>query len=184
MKKIVVFSLMCIVTSFAMHAQDKYLTKTGHVWFYSHAKIEDFEGHTHEAVSIMVPSTGKIEIALKMMSFEFRNATMQEHFNSNYMESAKFPTAKFTGNITNLSDVNFGKDGTYNATVEGEMMMHGVTQKVNTTGTIEIKDGKIITKSKFNLKPKDYGLVIESRFSDNIAEVLEINVDMTYELKK
>ena len=173
-----------IVMLWNLEAQDKYMCKTGHVWFFSHAKIEDIEAHSHQAISVLVPSTGKIEIVIKPMSFEFKNATMQEHFNSNYMESSKFPTEKFVGTITNLSDINFSKDGTYNANVEGDMTIHNKTQKVKSSGTIEVKNGKILAKSKFNLNPKDYNIIIESRLSDNIAEVLDINVNMEYELKK
>jgi len=184
MKKSAILTLMMLLSTFFMFAQDKYICKTGHVWFFSHAKIEDIEAHTHEAVSILVPSTGKIEFAIKMMSFEFRNATMQEHFNSNYMESATYPTAKFSGMITNLTEINFSKDGLYNATVEGDMTIHGATQKIKTTGSIEIKEGKISAKSKFQVKPKDYNIIIESRLADNIAEVLDVNVEMLYEVKK
>ncbi len=182
-KGLLIFISLFFVT-ITLNAQEKYITKTGHVWFFSHAQLEDIEAHTLQGVSILVPSTGKIEAVIKMMSFEFSNATMQEHFNSNYMESATYPTAKFVGTIVNLNDVNFKKDGVYNATVEGDLTIHGVTKKVNANGTVETKNDKIMVKSKFNLKPKDYNITIESRFVNNIAEILDVNVDMTYELKK
>ncbi len=44
---------------------------------------------------------------------------MQEHFNSDYMESDKFPKASFKGKIQEQIDVT--KDGTYPITVDGDL---------------------------------------------------------------
>ncbi|MFN8330508.1 MAG: hypothetical protein U0T81_04695 [Saprospiraceae bacterium] len=37
---------------------------------------------------------------------------MQQHFNENYMESSKFPKARFKGKIIDMSKVSFYKPGT------------------------------------------------------------------------
>ncbi len=63
---------------------------------------------------------------------------MQEHFNENYMESDKFPKAEFKGR-TDLSGVNFTKDGSYKVKASGKLTMHGVTKDVTTPGTIVVK---------------------------------------------
>ena len=59
---------------------------------------------------------------------------MEEHFNENYMESDKIPKATFKGKITNLSSVDFTKNGTYDVTVEGDLTIHDVTNKISTKG--------------------------------------------------
>jgi uncharacterized protein YcsI (UPF0317 family) len=46
---------------------------------------------------MLVPE--KIEFIVLIRSFQFEKALMQEHFNENYMESAKYPKATFSGNL-------------------------------------------------------------------------------------
>jgi len=56
---------------------------------------------------------------------------MQKHFNSDkYLNSDQFPKAEFKGTISNLSAVKFNTNGTYNATVNGSLTIHGVTKKL------------------------------------------------------
>jgi polyisoprenoid-binding protein YceI len=82
---------------------------------------------------------------------------IQEHFNGEkWMNSDKYPTASFKGNITNLSAVNFTKDGTYTANVEGDLTIHGVTNKEKTTAKIVVAGKKISSTSAFDIKLEDY----------------------------
>ncbi len=41
----------------------------------------------------------KLSFQALMSTFHFKRALMEEHFNENYMESTKFPKAKFKGTI-------------------------------------------------------------------------------------
>jgi len=178
MKTITIIAILILIGA-TINAQDKKITKTGHLWFFSHTSVEDIEAHSHQAVAVLVPTNGSMAIEVSMLSFEFQKTLMQEHFNENYMESAKYPKAKFLGKITNYSSINFSKDGAYNASFEGTLTIHNVQQKIKAEGTVVVKDGKITLKSKFNVAPKDYNIAIESRFANNIASSIEINVDLT-----
>jgi polyisoprenoid-binding protein YceI len=109
---------------------------------------------------------------------------MEEHFNENYMESAKFPKATFKGQIANLKDINFTKDGVYNATIEGDLTIHGVTKHITQKGTVEVAKGKIIAKAKFGVKPEDYNIIIPALVKEKIANPLDVSVDITYDPMK
>ena len=161
-------------------AQEKLITKTGHVWFYSHAALEDIEAHSRQVVAIILPDKGSIAVAIPIMSFEFKKTLMQEHFNENYMESAKYPKAKFTGSVNNLSDINLKKNGVYKTTVEGDLTIHNITKHVKAAGTVEVKDGTYAVKSKFTVEIKEYNIAVESRFVQNIASTIEINIDLNF----
>jgi polyisoprenoid-binding protein YceI len=93
---------------------------------------------------------------------------MQEHFNDQYVESNKFPRADFKGNIVNLANVNFNKDGIYKATVKGDLTLHGVTKNITANGTIEIKGGKPIANCQFILLMKDFA-VSASSVTDKVS---------------
>jgi len=156
----------------------KFVTKNGHIRFYSKAPLEDIEAHNRQVNAALDQSTGDFVFKVLIKSFEFEKALMQEHFNENYMESGKYPNSTFKGKITNLKDINFSKNGDYQAKVEGELTIHGITRPVSTTGTFTIKDGKIQGKSKFNVKLADYDIKIPKAVVNNISETIEIMVDV------
>ena len=62
-------------------------------------------------------------------------------------------------------------------------MIHNVTKKVKAPGTLEVKDGSILAKSKFQVRVKDYNIEIPKLVKDNIAEVVDVNVDLVYKPK-
>ena len=173
--------LFLALLAFAQLANaQKYIAKTGHIWFYSHTPMEEIEAHNRQVVSILDPATGDIVFNLLNKSFEFKVALMQEHFNENYMESTKFPKSTFKGKITNFDKIDFKKDGTYTAEVTGDMTIHGVTNKITTTGTIEVASGVVTAKAKFKVVPKDYGIQIPQLVENKIAKEMEITVDIPY----
>jgi polyisoprenoid-binding protein YceI len=172
--------LFCIGMAAFAFGQEKYITKTGHVWFYSHTAIEDIEAHSYQVVAIVMPSTASVAAVIPIMSLEFKKALMQEHFNENYMESAKYPKATFKGVIKDPSTINTAKNGTYNSSVEGDLTIHNVTHKIKVDGIVVVKDGKIKVTSKFIVSPKDYNIAIESRFTGNIAANIEVNVEFDF----
>jgi len=175
--KLIIVLLMITSSAFAQ----KNITKNGRIRFYSETPMEKIEAINTQVNSALDISTGDFVFKVLIKSFEFERALMQEHFNENYMESGKFPNATFSGKISNLKDINFNKDGSYSATVEGNLTMHGVTKKVSEKGTIEVKGGKIITKAVFNIKPQDYNISIPGAVVAKIAESIQVNVDATLE---
>ena len=113
-------------------------------------------------------------------SFHFDRALMEEHLNENYMESDKIPKSSFKGKITNLSSVDFSKNGTYDVTVEGDLIIHDITNKISTKVTIEVVSGGINANAKFNIVPEDYKISIPGVVRDKINKNLEVTVAMKY----
>lgn len=156
----------------------KYLTKNGLIKFYSETPIETIEANNLQVNSALDISSGDFVFKVLMKSFEFEKALMQEHFNENYVESDKFPNATFKGKITNLKDVDFTTDGEYETLVDGELTIHGVTNKVSKKGTFTVKEGQIIGLSSFIVNPEDYDIKIPKTVVDNIAEEIEVTVEV------
>ena len=158
----------------------KYLTKNGYIGFYSHTPLEEIKADNNQVVSALDTSTGEMVFQALIKSFHFDRALMEEHFNENYMESDKIPKSVFKGKVTNLSDVDFSKPGTYNVTVEGDLTIHDVTNKISSKGTIEVFEGGINANSKFNVVPEDYKITIPGVVRDKIDKTLEVTVTMKY----
>ncbi len=179
MKKLAfIFLVLCISTYTS--GQSKYLTKSGFISFYSHTTMEDIKADNNQVAGILNIESGEMIFTILMKSFKFDQALMEEHFNENYVESDKFPKASFKGRITNLSAIDFKKEGVYNADVEGNISIHGVTKLIKTTGTFEVQTEKIIGKSKFLLDPQDYNIEIPGLVKSKFADKFEITVNMAY----
>lgn len=178
MKQLILVFVFLAVT-FTANGQ-KYITKNGYISFFSHTPIEDIKADNNQVASVLDITTGEIAFQVLIRSFHFEKALMEEHFNENYLESDKFPKSTFTGKITNLSGIDFSKKGTYDASVEGDLTIHGVTRKVSTTGQIEIADEDIIASSKFNITPEDYNISIPAVVRNNIAKIFEVTVRSKY----
>jgi len=177
--------LFFAIASSALSAQaQKQFTKTGHIWFYSAALLENIEAHNYQATSILNPETGDLVFKVAMNGFQFPNAEMQRHFNEKYVESEKYPQSAFTGKIRNLEKVDFTNDGSYNVIVEGKLNMHGVEQPVKANGTINVKAGKVSATSLFQVAVADYQIKIPGGVKDNIAKTIDIHVDISYEAMK
>lgn len=176
MKKAVLTVVMIVMVTGLVIGQGKYLTNQGTIIFYSHTPLEDITAENSEVGSVIDTETGEVAIIVKMKAFQFEKKLMQEHFNENYVESEKFPRARFHGMIKNNNDVNYSSRGTYMVSVEGDLTIHDVTNRVSTEGIIEVGKGVVTATTKFMLNPEDYDIRIPGIVRDNIAERMEIRV--------
>jgi polyisoprenoid-binding protein YceI len=182
MKKITVVTIMIMITTIG-YAQNYYMTRSGQISFFSKTPMENIEAINNEVNSMINTATGEIVFAVLIKSFRFEKALMEEHFNENYMESSKIPKATFQGRITNLSSVDFNKDGSYPASAEGDLTLHGVKQPVKATGTMTIKNGKAHLISEFTIRLDDYKIERPSLVAEKIAEIIAIKINCQYEPK-
>jgi len=178
MKKLLLTLCLIVAGTTAMFAQ-KYMTRTAKISFNATAagSPEKIEAINNEVANILDATTGDMVFQVLVKSFKFERALMQEHFNENYMESDKLPKSDFKGKITNLADINFTKDGIYNAQVSGKLTMHGVTNDVNVPGTITVKGGNVKLRAKFALKLQDYKVSIPAVVGDKIGKEAIISLD-------
>lgn len=180
LKKNLIVMALVLLTSVS-YAQGKFYTKTGKISFYSKAPLEEIEGKNKTVTAVIDSKTGAIQFAVQIKGFEFQKQLMQQHFNENYMESDKYPKAEFKGTITNNSEINYSKDGSYTAKVKGKLTIHGVTKDVETTGTVKVNGGKIDANSSFNVLISDYNIKIPSIVKDKVSNSIKITVDCNLE---
>ncbi len=182
MKKNLVLFILFILFSHIVDAQ-KYFTKNGNISFFSKTSIENIKADNNQVMSVLNVPAAELQFSLLIKSFHFPKALMEEHFNENYLESDKYPKATFKGNITDISQVNFAKDGNYPVSVSGDLTIHGVTQKVTTTGNLIIKSGAVSGTSNFIVALADYKVSIPKLVETNISKTIEITVNCLYNQK-
>lgn len=177
MKKLATLFLMIMLLGYQASAQ-RFITKSGKITFFSDGPLEKIEAVNNSVNSALDTQNGMFVFKVLMKSFTFEKALMQEHFNENYVESDKYPVAIFKGKVTNIDKIDFGTSGKYDAVVEGNLTIHGHTNKVKATGVFTVYDEGIKGKSSFSIKLADYGIEIPKIVAGKIAEEILINVDI------
>lgn len=162
--------------------ETKLVSEKGHISFLSHTSIEDIKADNYKIKSSLDMSSGDVIIAVTMQSYKFENATMQKHFNSSkFLDTKQFPKSKFKGKITNLAEVDFSKDGTYNAVIKGNLELHGETKAVTEKATIKVAGSNITLDSKMDLTLADYKIAFEKgKPSTNIAKSIEVTTKIEF----
>jgi hypothetical protein len=162
--------------------QDIYVCKNAKISLFSSAPIEDIKAVSSSGASVYNSGTGELEFSIAIRSFQFDKSLMQDHFNSEYMESDKYPRATFKGKITEHIDVT--KDGTFPINVTGDLTVHGVTKPRTVAGTLTVKSGVITMASEFMVKCADHHIDIPQIVFHNIAESIKMNISATYTVYK
>src|SRR5258708_18340108 len=147
----------------------EYFTKNGRISFFSKAALENIAADNNQVISLLNIKTGTLRFYLLMNAFHFPKAMMEEHFNSDYLESEKYPSSTFKGTVTGITNVDIEKDGTYTVNITGSLEIHGMSKNITTTGTIIVKDGKLSAAAVFKIRLKDYHIEIPSIVVNNIS---------------
>jgi len=183
MKKLVLLTVaVALFSVISAYGQSKFVSSKTHIKFFSSTPAEDIQANNTTSVSTINPSTGEIVFSVPMQGFEFEKALMQKHFNGeDFLNTKEFPKAKLTGKITNIDQVNFKADGTYEAHVDGELTIKGVTKPVHEMGKITVSGGKVDATSKFNITLADYGVTfVKGKPASNIAKTVEVTLQAEY----
>jgi len=176
--KHILIALFAWMSVYTLQAQDLYTCKNANISLFSSAPLEDIAANTSTGTSVYNATTGELVFSVNISSFKFKKSLMQEHFNSDYMESDKYPKATFKGKVQQPVDIT--KNGTYPVTVTGELEIHGVKQNRSIPGSITVHNGNITMASEFMVKCVDHRIDIPKIVFHNIAENIKMNVSATY----
>lgn len=159
MKKTLILAAMVGLTNFAI-AQKKQTTTSATINFDATTSTDALpKAENKTVIASLDTKTGNVAFESVIKSFTFTNPRIQDHFNGEkWMDSNKYPTATFTGKITNINAVNFKKDGKYNVDVTGDLTLHGVTKPVTIKAIITVAGKTISTQTDFTIALADYGV--------------------------
>jgi len=154
-----------------------YSTNAGNTRFSSVTPLEDIKAENKKCQAILNTATGELAIRMNMRDFVFPNKLMQEHFNENYIESDKFPTATFSGKIDKTID--YTKDGEFDASATGKFTVHGVTKTQTINGKIKIAGGNISINSDFQVALTDHKIEVPEIVFVKIAQKIDVKAQYT-----
>ena len=168
-----------VLTLCLCHAKAQvFISSSSEISFFSEAPMENIEAKNVKSSSMLNTKAKQLVFQIPIRGFDFEKDLMEEHFNENYLESEKYPKASFNGNIN--EDVDLSKDGTFEVTVTGKLLIHGVEKERTLTGTITKKGNEISLIGEFKIILADHKIKIPKVVIANIAEEIDVKVAVTY----
>lgn len=175
-KKLILAAICCF--GFVLQGSAQTLIgKSIKVNLFSSTPVEDIKASSTMGTAVLVTQTQELAVQVPMKSLVFDKKLMQEHFNENYMESDKYPLAKFKGTIE--PKIDWTKDGDYTVTAKGILSVHGVDQPRSINGKISIKNGLVNLDSSFEVTCVAHQIKIPRLVFAKIAEVIQLKVSGT-----
>lgn len=175
MKKITLLALF-IISNISL-AQEKLMNTNGIINFEASLPFfEEVKAKNDEVICILIPKTSQLICTATITKFQFKRELMKEHFNSNYMESNKYPKATFKGKIQkfDMKDI-FETAKEYQ--IKGKLEIHGKTKNIVVLAQIKKTDKGIELISSFPLNTDDYNieipLIVRSKISKNVNTRIE-----------
>src|SRR5262245_39351290 len=120
---------LSFIFSFGPKSSDEiFLAKSGSVRFASNAPLELIKAESEKLNGALNITKRTFAFKLPVASFMGFNSELQkEHFNENYLETPRYPTTEFKGEL--VDNINFKEPGNYNAKVKGKFTIHGITKE-------------------------------------------------------
>ncbi len=173
--KLAMIGLFCLTATVIRAQGGLFSTATGVTRFSGTTPLENIEAENKKSQAILNTATGELAIRMNMTGFVFPNKLMQEHFNENYIESEKYPTATFSGKVSKSLD--YAQDGTYEVSATGKFTVHGVTKERTIDGKLTVSGGKITLTSDFKVALADHKIEVPQIVFVKIAQVISVKVN-------
>lgn len=175
------FAIVIIVyiSTSAYGQQTTIVSNSGKVKFSSEAKMESIEASSYKLKGAIDKSKNTFAFAVDIKSFEGFNSDLQrEHFDENYIETDKYPTASFAGKF--IEKVDFTNNGTFTIRAKGMFSIHGIQKERIIKGTITINNGNITIDALFNIRLEDHDIKVPKIVYEKIAEEIKIEFNIQF----
>lgn len=176
--------LFVFLLTYTIHAQDKYLTKSGLLVFEASVpSFEEVKAKNESATVILNTENGEIAALVLVRGFRFKNALMEEHFNENYAETELYPKATFKGVIKDYTSLNLENLVEQKVSIDGVLDFHGQSKQISNILVNITSDTDLITlHGSFIVLASDFQIEIPKIVSNKLSN--EVLVTFNFELNK
>jgi polyisoprenoid-binding protein YceI len=168
----IIVLFFCLSSATAL-SQQRYRIEKGEINFTSNAELELIKASSSGVQGLLDPESNQFAFTIDIRSFQGFNSDLQrEHFNEKYMESERFPKAKFSGKI--IEQIDFSRNDTYEVRAKGELDIHGEKQTRIIKGKITTSDGKLRLDARFVVPLADHNITVPGIVTQKIATEIEV----------
>lgn len=163
-------------------AQPIWVTEKGSIEFKSDAPLELIQAASRDMKGVIDIQERTFAFSVPVASFQGFNSPLQrEHFNENYMETAKYPKATFSGRI--IEEADLGKPGEYTVRAKGMLTVHGISRERIIKSQVVVNGTSCKVSSFFTVLLADHDISIPKVVHQKIAEEIEVRVDALLNLQ-
>jgi polyisoprenoid-binding protein YceI len=171
----IVFAFVLITSS---SSGQKFVMKSGTIKFVSKAQLELIQAASDKLQGILDPSNNQFAFLIDMRSFQgFNSGLQRQHFNENYIESEKFPLARFSGKV--IEQIDYAQNGVSEVRAKGELDIHGQKQVRIIKVKITVNGNQISIEAQFLIPLSDHNITIPKIVNQKIATEIEVGVNAT-----
>ncbi len=175
------FLLLLFLTT-SLFGQKKFSVTQSEMAFTSNAELELITASSGNVQGLIDPATNQFAFSVDVKSFHgFNSALQREHFNEKYMESEKFPKARFSGKI--IETIDFSSARSYEVRAKGDLEIHGQKQTRIIKTKVTLENGIIRLETRFFVPLADHNISIPTIVSQKIATEIEVDFKATLSLK-
>lgn len=179
MHRLIAFAVLLSATSALAQERDVIRLNRSSIGFISEAPLEVITAATDQARGLIDRSDRSFAVQVPVASFSGFNAPLQrEHFNENYMASADWPNAMFTGRI--IETVDLRAPGRHAVRAKGTLTIRGVPQERIIPCTVEVDAAGVAVTSRFEVVLEDHGIRIPRVVQQKVAATVAVSVDLQF----
>lgn len=152
--------------------------KTSSVTYSMKHPMHEWDAISKESKCVMVlnKTTNKIEaiaVVIPVKSFDSDNSNRDSHA-IEVLEALKFPNVSFSSNTI--------VENNESVTATGNLTFHGVTKKVEITGTKKSSKEKTVLSGAFQIKMTDYKIEVPGLMGIKAEDLIKLKFNMNFNI--
>ncbi|PKB17674.1 YceI family protein [Flavobacterium sp. 5] len=175
MKKITLLALLLVL--YPIDAQNKFSSSKCAISFEASVPLfEAVEAKNNDVDCTLIPNKSEIAFTVVIKKFQFKRDLMQEHFNSNYMESDRYSKATFKGIIEKF-DLKAITEEEKDFLINGKLTIHGKSRMITVLAKIKKVGNGIQVNSNFTLNTDDFNIEIPNIVIAKISKKVNTQIE-------
>jgi len=175
MKNFTLLALLLVL--YSIEAQNKFSSSKCAIYFEASVPLfEAVEAKNNDVDCTLIPNKSEIVFTAVIKKFKFKRDLMQEHFNTNYMESDRYSKATFKGIIEKF-DLKAITEEEKDFLIKGKITIHGQTRMITVLAKIKKVDNGIQVNSNFILNTDDFNIEIPNIVIAKISKKVNTQIE-------
>jgi polyisoprenoid-binding protein YceI len=175
LKLLLIFTLFFYGVTIFSQQNSSMVVKEGKVVFISTTNKLSFRGVGRGISGNLNLKDMNISIQIELEDIRTGIKNRDDHMKENYLETHKFPFAKFSGNINKYNKSN-GE-----AEAQGTLIIHGVEKKnFIITGKVKEDSGSLFLNSNFRITLKEFNIEIPRLVILELSNDIDIEIEMEF----
>ncbi|MEX0608166.1 MAG: YceI family protein [Balneolaceae bacterium] len=153
-----------------------FMSEEGYAEFISSAPLLEFKGKSNNLAGLIDLDENLVDFYIDLNTLDTGISLRNRHMRDNYLETAKYPYAEFTGKIIGTFDPELAE--VQPVRVEGIFKIHGAKRELKIDGTIEPKEEGLFLKANWSVLLENYNIKRPQVIFYELADEQKVSISM------